>query len=60
MNNSEKALAAIMVFCVATFMGTVFLIKVAVDHAGGVKQVLIEAGQELKEIVREVEKHEPR
>lgn len=58
MNNLEKAIAAIIVFCVATFIGTVFLIKVAVDEAAGVKQVLIEAGQELREIVREVEKHD--
>ncbi len=56
MNRTKKQfIAAMLVFC--TFIGGgVAYISYAIKEAGGIKQIIIDTGKEIKEIKKEIDK----
>jgi hypothetical protein len=57
MTRLEKGILSAIVVLIL-FMGVLSYILVdTINEAGGVKQVLIDAGKDVKDITREIEKH---
>lgn len=57
MTKIEKGILTIVIIGFLTLGGTMWYLIQAANEAGGFKQLIIEAGKEVKDIAREIEKH---
>lgn len=55
MKNIEKKIFTILVVIIIIFCVSIGYVSYSITAGGGIKQVLIEAGKEIKEIKREIE-----
>jgi hypothetical protein len=58
MTKTEKIIIGAIVVVLVVWLGLVVRLSIAVEEAGGVKQIIIDAGREVKDIAREIEKDE--
>ncbi|QHZ59811.1 hypothetical protein HWD03_gp051 [Alteromonas phage vB_AmeM_PT11-V22] len=54
-NNIIKAVIGIMILMAVAFVGSCSYLVHTVNEAGGVKQVIIETGKEIKDISKQIE-----
>lgn len=53
-----KGLIVLLVIGVLMLLGGIYQTISLIDQAGGVKQMVIDAGKEIKEISHEIDKHD--
>ncbi len=53
----EKQMVIIAVILVCLMAGSVTLCSIAIESGGGMKQIIIDAGKDIKDISREIEKN---
>lgn len=56
MTKIEKQMIGVIVVCILGIVLLVSYIGHQIDQAGGLKQITIDAGKEIKDIAREIEK----
>jgi len=53
----EKTVLSIMAVIVLVIGASLYMALSAIDEAGGINQIIIDAGKDIKDISREIEKH---
>jgi len=56
MTKTEKIIIGIFLVVLVVWVGSIYTVGQAIDEAGGIKQVIIDMGKEVKDIAREIEK----
>jgi len=60
MNEKDKSLWLLIAFVVTFFFFvaiSIYFIREEINSAGGIKQIIIEAGKDVKDIATEISKH---
>ncbi len=56
MTKIEKVMLIITAVIFISFFGGIWYLNIVIEDAGGIKQMIIDAGKEVKEISREIGK----
>jgi len=57
MTKIEKSMTIIAIIVMISLFGGIWYLNTVIEDAGGIKQMIIDAGKEVKDIRREIDKH---